>query len=120
MSTISTLRTALLAWPGLTALVGVDGVFIDSAPGSRPLPYVILRQIGENPERGLDGSLHARQEIFHAESWGTTRESSNTIHRQVEAALVAQGDAPEAADPDGLDPDVGARACVWVVDIWST
>lgn len=120
MSTGSTLRTNLLAYAGLTALVGADGVFIDQAPGSRPLPYVIIRQIGDNPERGLDGTLHARQEVFHAESWGITRESSNAIHRQVEAALVALGDAPEAADPDGLDPDVGARACVWVVDIWTT
>lgn len=120
MSTISSLRTGLLAHAGLVALVGPSGVYVDMAPGSKPFPYVILRQVRNDPIRGLDGSLHARQEVFHAESWHDTREVANQVHTQVENALAALGHEPEAADPDGLDPDVGARACVWIVDVWTT
>ncbi len=119
MSTMTDLRATLLTYAGLTALVGVDGVFVDEATPSRAFPYVILRQVGNEPTRGLDGSLHARRETFHAESWGTTRQASNDVHQQVEAALVLAGEAPEAADPDGLDPEVGVRACVWIVDVWT-
>lgn len=119
MSQIDELRAALLARPQLVAIAGAAGVFVDIAPDKRPLPYCIVRRVGVDRIMGLDDNLQGRRETFHVESWGETRQQSEDLHDQAEAALVAAGMAPETADPDGLDPNVGARAGVWVVDIWS-
>lgn len=112
------LRAALVAHAPLLALVG-PRVRFDTAHQDDPAPFVILRQIGNEPIRGLDGSLHARRETFHVESWADTRSQAAALHDLAEAALLAADMAPDAADPDALDPDVGARACVWVVEVWT-
>jgi hypothetical protein len=112
------LRTALLAHAELTALVG-QRVRFDMGAETDICPFLVLRQVGNSPERGLDGTLHARRETFQVESWGDTRSQSATVHAAVEAALAAAEIWPDEADPDALDPEVGARACVWNVDIWT-
>lgn len=118
MSAADDLRTTLLAHAPLVALVG-QRVRQDMGAEKDAFPFVVFRQTADEPERGLDGSLHARREIFQVESWGETRAASATVHRLVEDALSAAGLWPTAADPDALDPDVGARAGVWNVEIWS-
>ena len=112
------LRNTLLADGGVAAMVGTR-VWVDLAPERPTYPFVIVRRVANTPLRGLNGSLHARLEQFHAESWGASREQSQDLHDAVEAALVTADLAPAEADPDGLDPEVGARACVWVVDMWT-
>lgn len=111
------LRAALLAWPPLVSLVG-SRVREDLGVEGDAYPFVVFKQVGDIPHRNLDGSLHARQETFQVESWGMTRAQSAQVHRVVEDALAAAGLAPEAADPNALDPEIGARAGVWNVDIW--
>ena len=118
MSAADDLRAALLAHAPLVSRIG-QRVRQDMGKEKDPFPYVIFRQVADKPERGIDGSLHARREVFQVESWGKTREESAEIHRLVEAALDVVELWPEEADPEALDPDVGARACVWTVDIWS-
>lgn len=113
-----TLRNSLLADASLVAAVG-QRVRFDLGLEADTYPLLILRQVADIPYRGIDGSLHARQETFQVESWGLTRSDSAAVHRLVEAALANAGLAPTAADPDALDPDTAARACVWNVDIWS-
>lgn len=118
MSAAEDLRAALLANAGLVALVG-QRVRFDMGLESDPYPFIVLRQVSNSPQRGLDGSLHARREVFQVESWGATRSASAAVHAQVEAALGVADLWPDEADPDALDPDVGARACVWNVDVWT-
>lgn len=118
MSASETLRAALAADAPLTALVGGRIRFDMGAPNDA-YPLIVIRQVGNEPIRGLDGSLHARRETFQVESWGETRSQSNAVHVLAESALVAAGLEPDSADPDAIDPDVGARACVWNVDIWT-
>lgn len=118
MSAATDLRAALVDAPALAALVG-QRVRFDEASQDDTYPFIVLRQAGNEPIRGLDGSLHCRRETFQVESWGETRQQSAQVHAAVEAALDAADMAPEPADPDGLDPDVGARACVWNVEIWT-
>jgi len=112
------LRAALLAWPALVSLVG-DRVREDLAVESDAYPFIVFKQVDDIPHRNLDGSLHARQEVFQVESWGATRAQSAQVHRVVEAALAAAGMPPDQADPNAIDPDIGARAGVWNVDIWT-
>ena len=113
------LRAALVAHAPLASVVG-DRVRFDMGREGDPHPLVVLRQVADQPERGLDGSLHGRLETFEVESWADTRAQAASVHRLVEAALAAAEFDVEAADPDAIDPEVGARACVWSVPIWST
>jgi len=112
------LRATLVAYAPLVALVG-QAVREDLAAEGDDYPLVVFKQVGDVPYRGLDGSLHARQETFQVESWGTTRGQSAQVHRLVEAALAAANLAPTDADPNALDPDVASKAGVWNVDIWT-
>lgn len=118
MSAADDLRTALLAHAPLVARVA-QRVRQDMGAEADAFPFIVFRQVADKPERGLDGSLHARREVFQVESWGKTRAESAEIHRLVEDALSAADLWPDEADPEALDPDVGARACVWTVDLWS-
>lgn len=118
MTAAESLRAALLAHAPLVSAVGQQ-VRFDMGAETDTYPFVVLRQVGNSPERGIDGSLHARRETFHIESWGSTRSQSAAVHALVEQALVADDQAPDEADVDALDPDVGARACVWIVDVWT-
>ena len=118
MSAAEDLRAALASDASLTAAV-VQRIRFDIAHQDDDYPLIVLRQVGDEPIRGLDNSLHARRETFQVESWGETRSQSQQVHRLVESALEAADMPPEPADPDSLDPDVGARACVWNVEIWS-
>lgn len=118
MSAAEELRAALIAHAPLLALVG-QRVRFDVAHQDDAYPLIVLRQTGNDPARGLDGSLHCRRESFQVESWGETRSGSAAVHTLVEAALDLADMSPEPADPDSLDPEVGARACVWNVDIWT-
>ncbi|MEY5101214.1 MAG: hypothetical protein RJA36_3933 [Pseudomonadota bacterium] len=119
MSAASDLRAALLAHTPLTDLVG-QRVRQDFGDESDDYPFVIFKQTGNNPIRGLDGSLHVRQEDFQVESWGVTRAASAAIHVIVEAALLAADIECDPAEPDAIDPEIGSRACVWNVRIWSS
>lgn len=118
MTTGETLRATLLAYAPLAALVQAR-VRFDIGEVGDEYPFVICRQIANEPVRGIDGSLHARRESFQVESWAETRAAASATHAQVEAALDAAELFPEPADPDSLDPEIGARAGVWTVDIWT-
>lgn len=118
MSTLSDLQQLLLADAQMVNLVA-DRVYVDEAPAEASMPLVILKQIADRPIRGLDNSLHARQEVVQLESWHERRALAQEVHRAVELVLAGAGMPPDEADPDSLDPDVGARACVWNVDVWT-
>ena len=119
MSAAEDLRAALLAHAPLTAVVG-QRVRQDFGLESDDYPFVVIRQTSDTPERSLDGTLLARSEAFQIESWGETRAQSHQVHKLVEAALIAAGEEADPADPDDTDPEVGARACIWNVLIWTT
>lgn len=119
MSAASDLRDALLAHTPLTDLVG-QRVRQDFGDESDAYPFVIFKQTGMESIRGLDGSLHARTDDFQVESWGTTRAASAAIHEVVEAALLAADIECDPAEPDAIDPEVWAKACIWNVRIWTT
>lgn len=113
------LRAALLAYAPLVALVG-QRIRQDQGAESDNYPLVVFKQTGNEVTRGLDGSFHARAEDFQVESWGATRAQSYAVHSLVEAALMLADMEPDPADPDAIDPEIGARACVWNVRIWTT
>jgi hypothetical protein len=118
VSAAEDLRTALAGYAPLTALVQ-QRIRQDFGNESDDYPFVAFKQTGNEPIRGLDGTLHARAEDFQVESWGTTRAESAAIHALVEEALHLADLDPDPADPDAIDPDIGARACVWNVRIWT-
>ena len=112
------LRQALLDHAPLATVIGQRARF-DMARQGDDYPLVVMRQTGNEPIRGLDESLLGRRETFQVESWGTTREQSDQVHRLVEDALEAAALAPDPASPDGIDPEVWAAAGIWNVEIWS-
>lgn len=118
MSAAEDLRTALLAHSALTDVIG-SRVRQDMGAPDDTYPLVVFKQTGDTADRGLDNSLHGRAEDFQIESWGTTRAQSHQVHRLVEDALVAADMIPDPADPDAIDPDIGARACIWNLRIWT-
>ena len=118
MSAADDLRAALLAHAPLTALVG-ERVRQDVADESDTYPLVVFKQSGKQSIRRLDGPLHARTDDFQVESWGETRAESAQIHDLVEEALLEADIECDPADPEALDPEIGARACVWNVRIWT-
>lgn len=112
------LRAALVADAALTALVG-SRIRFDLAAEDDPTPFVVLRQVINEPIRGLDRSLHARRNVFQVECWSDTRAGAAQVMDLAEAALLAADMEPEQSDPDALDPDIGARAGVWTVEIYT-
>lgn len=118
MSAAYDLRTALLANSALSTAVG-GRVRQDIGNQNDAYPFIVFKQVGNTTERGLDNSLHARAEDFQVESWGATRAASAEIHALVEEALMDADLPADPADPDAIDPDIGARACVWNVRIWT-
>lgn len=118
MSAADDLRAALVAHAPLVALVG-QRVRQDMANENDAYPLVVFKQSGKESIRGLDGSLHARVDQFQVESWGETRAQSAQLHDLVEEALLEADIECDPADPEALDPELGARACVWNVRIWT-
>jgi hypothetical protein len=118
MSAAEDLRAALVAYAPLVSEVG-DRVREDTGNEDDDYPFLVFRQTGNNPIRGLDGSLHARAEDFQIESWGATRAQSMAVHALVEEALLEADLECDPADPNAIDPDIGARAGVWNVRIWT-
>jgi hypothetical protein len=112
------LRAALATDSAVAGMVG-QRIRFDMAAETDAFPFIVLRQVANRPERGINGSLHARRESFQVEAWGETRSQSVALHALIEQALVTADMWPEEADPDALDPEIGARACVWTVHIWT-
>ena len=118
MSAAEDLRAALLAHSPLTDLVG-QRVRQDLGDADDDYPFVVFKQTGKESIRGIDGSLHCKADDFQVESWGVTRAASAAIHDLVEAALLAADIECDPADPDAIDPEVWAKACIWNVRIWT-
>ena len=118
MSAHAEIKTALDASAGLAALVGVR-IRADLAQEKDAFPFVVFKRTDYLPEYGLDNSVHAVREIFAIECWGETRSQSVDVSEQVLLALADAGLPATNADPDGIDPDVLARATVLNVDVWS-
>lgn len=117
MSAADDLRAALLAHAPLTALVG-QRVRQDMADEGDEYPLVVFKQSRKESIRGLDGSLHARVDDFQVESWAETRAAAAELHDLVEEALIEADIECDPADPEALEPELGARACVWNVRMW--
>lgn len=118
MTAATDLRAVLAAHAGLVALVS-DRIRADLADELDATPFVVFKRVGIEPTYGLDNSELARKETFQVECWGDTRGSSSDVAEQVIAALKAAGLPPSPSDPDALDPDIGARAVVLNVEIWT-
>ncbi|WP_349745237.1 tail completion protein gp17 [Roseateles cavernae] len=110
------LRAALLAFPGLTALVG-QSVHIDFAPAEAPQPFVVVKGDGIEYIRGLDGSRHGQIERFDVEAWADRRSVAVAVSEQCLLALEAASYWPESKQPDGIDPELLERVCVLTLEI---
>lgn len=116
MSAFDDLLAALLADAALTAEVGAR-IREDIGSADDDYPFVVIKQTGKESPRGLDGTRLARIDDFQVESWGTTRTDSAAIHDLVEEALMAADIECDPAEPNAIDPEVWARACIWNVRI---
>lgn len=112
------LRQVLADHAPLVAMVG-QRIRADLARAEDELPFVVFKRASFEKVTGLDGSVHARRDTFQIECWGKTRADSSTLADLVDDALRAGDLDPDESDPDSIDPEVGARAVVLNVDIWT-
>ena len=110
-------RTALLAWPAVTNLVA-QKVYIDEVPQTDVPPFVVYAKPAERIDRGLDGSVHARQARVEIQCVGGDRPVSIALRNAVVAALEAVKQPPDETS-SGFDSEAAAEVEVVVVDWWA-
>lgn len=118
MSTITTLRAALVASTGLTAIVGAR-IRADQADEKDGFPYVIFRRTKVEREMGLDNTVLARSDVYEIECWHEQRLQADAMADLVVDALLAAGIAPDDNDPDAMDPELVKRCAVVTCSIWA-
>ena len=118
MTPAEQLRAVLLAHTPLAALVG-QRVRADLGHEADVYPFVVFKRASFEKVTGLDGSVHARRDTFQVECWGETRAESSDLADLVDDALRAGELDPDESDPDAIDPEIGARAVVLNVDLWT-
>lgn len=118
MSSHALIQSTLAGHAGLAALVGTR-IRADLAEPADAYPFVVFKRSDYEESLGLDDSVQARRETFQIECWGATRSQSVDVSEQVFAALRAGGIPGSGADPDGIDPEVLARAVVVSTDVWT-
>ena len=116
MSSHELVKTALLAHPGLAALVA-GRIRVDYAKESDAYPFVVFKRAGLDIHRGIDGSRHGQTETYEIECWADTRSQSVDVSEQAIAALEAAQLYPEQVQADGVDPELLARVTVLSVEI---
>lgn len=119
MSSIETIRSALLASPALVSLVG-QKIRVDAAEQKDAMPYIVFRRPRVTREMGLDNTVLAKGEIFEIECWDEQRLASADLEDEVVSALLAANILPDDNDPDALDPDVDARCTVVTCTVWTS
>lgn len=119
MSTITTLRAALLDNTDLVAIVGTK-VRADQADDKDEFPYVIFRRTNVKRELGLDNTLLSREDVYEIECWHEQRLQADAMADLVVEALLAAGIVPDDNDPDALDPELVKRCAVVTCTVWAT
>lgn len=119
MSSHLAVQTALKAHAGLAALVGAR-IRPDFAAPEDAYPFVLFKRSRYFKHRGLDNTVHAIEEVFDIECWGSTRAEAVNVFEQATAALEAADLDPEDGEPDGIDPELLERVNVISVTIWTT
>lgn len=77
----------LLAYAGLTALVGTRVYQHGSVPENATCPYVSMFLVSGSDEQCLAENPSYYEDTFQFTSAGATRESANNVAKQVKAAL---------------------------------
>ncbi len=119
------LRAALLAWPGLAALVqrsGVGHVYFDEVPADVQAPFVVCAKTSERVERGLGGEVHLQNARFEVQCVGGTGAAARSValalREQVVLALEAVGQPPDEFSA-GFDDAAALTVEVVTVEWWA-
>ncbi|MCR5864652.1 DUF3168 domain-containing protein [Aquincola sp. J276] len=118
MTPAEELRQILASYAPLTALCG-DRIRVDLAREEDDYPFIVFKRVSFQRITGLDGSVHARRDTFQVECWAGSRAASSALAELADEALRAGELDPDESDPDSIDPEIGARAVVLNVDMWS-
>lgn len=119
MSSHHLIKAALDGDAALVAAVG-GRIRVDFAREDDAYPFVVFKRAGLEREKGLDGKVQAEKETFEIECWAGTRDASVAVSELAMAALDAADLDPEAAQADGVDPELRERVTVLSVEVWTT
>src|SRR5512143_572751 len=106
MSAESEIRSALVNYAPLTALVPSSRISIDAVDANAPRPYIAFSKQGVNRDLGLDNGVLAKTTTVDIMCIGTNREQSALIADlvfdalQVAASPADRGGAAYDADND--------------------
>jgi hypothetical protein len=117
MTAAESLRADLMAYAPLVSLTQ-SRIRSDLADADDAFPFVVFKRVGIEPHYGLNNDMLGRKDNFQIECWGMTRSQSSDVAELVILALALAGLPIEPADPDAIDPQIGARAVVLNVDLW--
>lgn len=110
------LSTLLGAYAPLTALVGTR-IAQNAVPQGSALPYVAFAT-QQQPEYGLDNTLHATAVTISCECWADNAADADAVADEVQAAIELDGRVV-ISRASTFDPDVGLDATVITVEWWA-
>lgn len=119
MSTVTTLRAALVGSTALTNIVG-QRIRVDQADEKDEFPYIVFRRVNVRRDYGLDNTLLSRADDFEIECWHEKRLSADDMANLVVQALTTAGIVPNDNDPDAVDPELVKRCAVVTCSVWAS
>lgn len=116
MSAETELYAALVAFPGLSALVS-DRIYPDAIPEGKLIPAVVYSLDDGMAIYGMNNQKHATKTQIKIHAWALTREEAKAVGDQLELALVTI-DIPIDNRYSGFDAEIGEYADVTEITWW--
>lgn len=117
MSATADMQTVLADDAPLDALV--DGAIEpDAITQGAGRPFVIHTITSTEPERGLDGTVHARRYTMEVQCWGDTRDQAEAVADAAQTAIDASDDGTVIDRTTGYDSDLALNADILTVEWW--
>lgn len=85
----------------LKANAGTTKIYLDKAPQAAQPPYVVIQQVGKNPEYDFDGVNGLKAERFEIASYGSSALAALTLSNTIEARYSGQSYAWSSTNVQG-------------------
>ncbi len=121
MSVEADLRTDLLAYAPLSALIGTK-LAADKVDKAVTRPFIVF-VVEREPHHTLDNTLQTTRYEFQFQCWADTRAEAEQVADALEAALaqseaVEPGGIPVEARTTAHEPDLDLEAVNITCDVW--
>lgn len=116
---VKTIRDALVADAGVTALVGARISPLIKAQAIT-LPAITLQRSGTTPQNHLRGHAGVDDNRVQLDAWASTYDLARQVAAAARAALQAAGHFCESELPDDYDPETETYRVIQEWSVWTT